>query len=180
METWIDSNIAFSGKIFTVRTGTVRLDDGRTAQRDVVENPGGVGIVPVLNDEVILVRQFRIAINREIVEIPAGRLEEGETPESCAGRELQEEIGYRAGKLILASSYYSSAGFSNERMYLFLGLDLDEVALRPEWDERIQIVRIPIAEIEPKLRSGEFEDAKTIIGLYALLSYLEVEATLNS
>ncbi|HEX6385590.1 MAG TPA: NUDIX hydrolase [Anaerolineae bacterium] len=180
METWIDDKIVFSGKIFAVRTGTVRLDDGRTAEREVVENPGGVGIVPVLNDEVILVRQFRIAVNREIVEIPAGRLEEGETPESCAGRELEEEIGYRADKLIPVSSYYSSAGFSNERMYLFLGLDLGEVALRPEWDERLQIVRIPIAEIGSKLRNGEFEDAKTIIGLYALLSYLEGKAALRS
>ena len=177
METWIDSNIIFSGKIFAVRTGTVRLDDGRTAQRDVIENLGGVGIVPVLNNEVILIRQFRIAVNREIVEIPAGRLEDGETPESCAGRELQEEIGYRAGKLIPVHAYYSSVGFTNERMHIFLGLDLAETARRPEQDERIQILRVPLSEIEPKLRSGEFEDAKTIIGLYALLSYATIPGT---
>lgn len=171
METWIESNIIFTGKIFEVRTGSVRLDDGRTAQRDVVENPGGVAVVPVLNDEVILVRQFRIAINREIVEIPAGRLEPGETPESCAGRELEEEIGYRAGKLVPLHSYYSSAGFANEKMVIFLGLELSQIAQRPEWDERLQVIRIPLSEVELKLRGGEFEDAKTIIGLYALLSY---------
>ena len=173
MENWIDSQVVFSGRVFSVRTGNVGLDDGNIARRDVVEHGGGVAIVPIIGDNIILIRQFRVSIGREIVEIPAGRLEINEAPESCADREIQEELGYRAERLVLAHSYYSSVGFTNERMYVYIGFDLRETERRPEWDERIQMVRLPITEVETKLHSGEFEDSKTIIGLYATLSYLK-------
>ena len=172
METWVDSEIVFSGRVFSVRTGTVCLDDRSNAQRDVVEHSGGVAVVPIIDNEIALIRQFRISIGREIIELPAGRLENGETPENCARREIEEELGYRAEKLVLAHSYYSSVGFTNERMYVYLGLNLKETKKRPEWDERIQMVRLPVSEIFPKLLRGEFEDSKTIIGLYAMLGYL--------
>jgi ADP-ribose pyrophosphatase len=173
VETWIDSQVVFSGRVFSVRTGSVCLDDGSNTRRDIVEHGGGVAIVPMIDNSAILIQQFRISIGREIVEIPAGRLEINETPESCAYREIEEELGYRAGKLVLAHSYYSSVGFTNERMYVYLGFDLCETKKRPEWDERIQIIRLPIPDVEKKLRCGEFEDSKTIIGLYAMLSYLK-------
>lgn len=172
METWIDKQTAFNGKIFSVATGAVRLDDGSTARRDIVEHHGGAALVPILGDEIILTRQFRISIERELLELPAGRLEVGETPEECARREIEEELGYRPGKMVLAHSYYSSVGFTNERMYIYLALDLQEVEKNLEWDERIQMVRLPLAEIKTKLRNGEIEDSKTIIGLYAALGYL--------
>lgn len=173
METWIDSKVVFSGRIFSVRTGLVSLDDGSNTQRDIVEHAGGVAIVPIIGNEIVLIRQFRVSIGREIVELPAGRLENGEAPESCAIREMEEELGYRAEKLVLAHSYYSSVGFTTERMYVYLGFDLRETKKKPEWDERIQIVKFPISEIESKLLHGEFEDSKTIIGLYAMLLYLK-------
>jgi ADP-ribose pyrophosphatase len=173
MENWIDSQVAFSGRVFSVRTGTVCLDDGSNARRDVVEHGGGVAIVPIMDDSVVLIRQFRVSIGREIIEIPAGRLEANESPESCADREIQEELGCRAERLVLAHSYYSSVGFTNERMFVYLGFDLVEAERHLEWDERIQIIRLPISEVEVKLTRGDFEDSKTIVGLYALLSYLK-------
>lgn len=173
METWTEKHSVFNGNIFSVTTGQVRLDDGSETRRDIVEHHGGVAIVPVLGNEIALIRQFRISIEREILELPAGRLEIGETPDECAWREIEEELGYRPGKMVLLHTYYSSVGFTNEQMSIFLALDLAQVGKKLEWDERIQMVRMPITEIENKLRQGEFEDSKTIIGLYALLAYLQ-------
>lgn len=174
-ETWIDGKpkYKYKGRVFSVRAGKVSLDDSTIAQREVVEHPGGVSIVPIIDDSVILIRQFRISIEREILELPAGRLEDKEAPESCAHRELKEEIGYRAAQMVRLASYYSSAGFTNERMYIFLAFQLQKTEQNPEWDERIQKVRIPIAQIESKLAAKEFEDAKTIVGLRELLAYLQ-------
>ncbi len=134
---------------------------------------GGVAIVPVIDDSVVLVRQFRIAIGRDILELPAGKLEKGEDPETCAHRELGEEIGYQAGKLLLAASYYASVGFTDEKMTIFLAFQLQKVAQHLDADEIIQIVHIPVAEIGERLARNEFEDAKTIIGLRELLAYLK-------
>ncbi len=172
METWLDSRIIFSGKIFSVRVGNVRLDDATKVEREIVEHSGGVAIVPILGQEVILIRQFRISVERKVMELPAGRLEKGDTPELRARLELEEELGYRAGTLVLANAYYSSVGFTNEKMYIFLALDLRETERRPEWDERIELARLPIGEIEPMLLDNKFEDSKTIIGLYTMLACL--------
>ncbi len=172
METWLNSEIIFAGKIFSVRTGDVRLDDGNETTREIVEHSGGVAIVPIVGQDILLIRQFRISIGRAITELPAGRLERGDTPDLRASIELEEELGYRAGKLILTNAYYSTVGFTNEKMYIYLGVNLHETEKKPEWDERIDILRLPIARIEPMLLNNEFEDAKTIIGLYAMLAYL--------
>lgn len=174
-ETWIDSKpkYKYKGRMFSVRAGEVSLDDSTIAEREVVEHPGGVAIIPVIDDSVILIKQFRISIKREILELPGGRLEDKEAPESCANRELEEEVGYRAGQMVRLASYYSSVGFTNEKMYIFLALQLQETKQKPEWDERIQVVKIPTEEIESKLANKEFEDSKTIIGLRELLGYLK-------
>lgn len=172
METWIDSEQKYEGRIVSLRVGNVRLDNGSIARREVVEHSGGAAIVPVKDKTVILVRQFRISVGREIVELPAGRLEDQEPPIECARRELEEELGYRAGQLIFMTSYYSSVGFTNEKMHIFLALDLEKTERRPEWDEHIQTVEVPISEIDIELSDNQFEDSKTIIGLRELLSYL--------
>jgi ADP-ribose pyrophosphatase len=173
METWVEKQTAFKGKIFSVSTGSVRLDDGSEARRDVIEHYGGAAIVPVLGDGVLLIRQFRISIERDLLELPAGRLEPNENPMECAARELEEEIGYRAGKLIRLSSYFASVGNSNERMYLFLALDLEKTKRHLEADERIREVRLSLEMVREKLANQEFEDSKTIIGLREALAYLE-------
>ena len=105
--------------------------------------------------------------------MPAGRLEPNEGPMACAGRELEEEKGYRAGKLIPIASYFASVGNSNERMYLFLALNLEKIERRLEADERIREVVMSFETIKEKLANQEFEDSKTIIGLREALVYLE-------
>jgi ADP-ribose pyrophosphatase len=178
MEAWIDSEYLYQGKIVSLRVGNVGLDDGGVARREVVEHPGGVAIVPVKDGKVILVSQFRISVEREIIELPAGRLEERETPGDCARRELVEELGYHVGKLIYVGSYYSSAGFTNERMHLFLAFKLTQTERRPESDERLQTIEMPLDVVEAKLQNHEFDDSKTIIGLRELMWHREKHADL--
>ena len=173
METWITEEEIYKGKIFSLMGGTVALDDGKTAVREYIHHPGGVAIVPVVEDHVILIRQFRIAIGRELVELPAGLLEPKEEPRRCAERELQEEVGYRAQELIPLASYFSSAGFADERMHIFLALGLERAEHQREPDERIHEVIMPIRVVREKLAAQEFEDAKTLIGLREFLAYVE-------
>ena len=171
MEKWITKEEIHKGKIFSLWGGRVALDNGATAVREYVRHSGGVAIVPVINNHVILIRQFRIAIERELIELPAGRLEPDEDPADCARRELEEEIGYRAAELIPLASYFSSVGFTDERMHIFLALEPEKVTSKLEADERIHEVILPVESIQEKLDSQSFEDAKTIIGLREFLAY---------
>ena len=173
MEKWIKQKEIHKGKIFSLWGGQVALDNGKVAVREYIRHAGGVGIVPVIDGNVILIEQFRISIERKLIELPAGRLEPNEEPIKCAARELEEEIGYRATKLIQVASYFASVGNSNERMYVFLALDLKKTKLQLEPDERIRKVVMPLEMVKQKLAKQEFEDSKTIIGLREALAYLE-------
>ena len=173
MEKWIKQKEIHKGKIFSLWGGQVALDNGEVAVREYIRHAGGVGIVPVIDGNVILIEQFRISIERKLIELPAGRLEPNEEPIKCAARELEEEIGYRATKLIQVASYFASVGNSNERMYVFLALDLKKTKLQLEPDERIRKVVMPLEMVKQKLAKQEFEDSKTIIGLREALAYLE-------
>jgi len=173
MEKWIKQEEIFKGKIFSLWGGQVSLDNGEVAVREYIRHSGGVAIVPVVDGNIILIRQFRISIERELIELPAGRLETNEDPMSCAARELEEEIGYRSNKLIPIASYFASVGNSNERMHLFLALELEKTERHLEDDERIREVVMPIGTIKERLANQEFEDSKTIIGLREALAYLE-------
>ena len=173
MEKWITKREIHKGKIFSLWGGNVALDNGDTAVREYVRHPGGVAIVPVVENGVILIQQFRIAIERELLELPAGLLEPGEEPVRCASRELEEEIGYRSRQLIPLASYFSSVGFADERMHIFLALDLEKTTLNRQADERMRGIMMSMEEIRKKLAMQEFEDAKTIIGLREYLAYLE-------
>jgi ADP-ribose pyrophosphatase len=171
MEQWITKEEIHRGKIFSLWGGKVSLDNGETVVREYVRHSGGVAIVPVVDHSVILIRQFRIAIERDLLELPAGRLEPGEDPIACAARELEEEIGYRPKELIPLASYFSSVGFTDERMHIFLALDPEKTTLKLEADERIREVIIPIEVAQEKLEAQVFEDAKTIIGLREFFAY---------
>ena len=173
MEKWIKKEEIYKGKIFSLWGGQVSLDNGEIAVREYIKHSGGVAIVPVVDGNVILIRQFRISIEHELIELPAGRLEPNEDPMSCAGRELEEEIGYRAKKLIPIASYFASVGNSDERMHIFLAIDLEKTNRHLEADERIREITMPIETIREKLSNLEFEDSKTIIGLREMLAYFE-------
>ena len=173
MEQWHKSEIVYDGKVVRLRVGDARLDDDSLAIREVVEHSGGVAMVPYIDGEVILVKQWRIAVQDHVVELPAGRLEPNETPEERALIELEEEIGYKAGRLEKVAACYCSPGFTDELDHIYLAFDLEETVARPEPDERIEIVRMSIDEVRAALANQTFNDAKTIIGLDALCSYLD-------
>jgi len=172
-EEWVNSKKIYEGAVISVRTGNARLRDGSIGFREMVEHPGGVGVVPVLDGHVIFVRQFRIAMGKEILEIPAGKLEGVEDPLARAAIELEEETGYKAGRLISAGSMYASVGYSSEEIRLFLAFDLEHVGQKCEIDEHIDIVKVSLAEAERMVLTNEIKDGKTIIGLHALFAYLK-------
>ncbi len=161
----IDSREIYRGRVFQVTVNTIREGDV-TYQRDVVHHPGSAVIIPVFADgTVALVRQYRHPAVRYLLEIPAGTLEHGETPEEGAARELEEELGYVAGNMEKLSEFFVSPGFCEEKMWLYLATELSPTEQRLEHDELIEIVRIPIAQALERISDGEIQDAKTIIGL---------------
>lgn len=163
--TLISSRTIYEGHIFQVRIDT--LNDGyHEYEREVVIHSGSAVIVPLFDDgTVALVRQYRHAAGETLLELPAGRLDAGETPEEGAIRELEEEIGYRAGNLRKLAEFYVSPGFLNEKMSLFLATELKKTQQNLDHDEHIEIERIPLSEAAELARNGQIADAKTIIGL---------------
>ena len=162
----LSSKQVFDGKIVKVFVDDVRLPDGREARWERVVHPGAVGIVPLLGDGmVVLVRQYRHAIGNVLLEIPAGKLEEGEPPDVCARRELAEEVGYRAGKMVKLAEFYNSPGFCDEYFHLFLARELEEGRAEAEPDEFFQVEAVHLEEAFDMISAGEVRDAKTIIGI---------------
>ncbi len=162
----LDSTVGFQGRLLTVRVNSVRLPDGHVSTREVIVHPGAVAMIPLLDaEQVLLVRQWRTAAGRALLEIPAGTLEPGEDPRDCAVRELMEEIGYRPQTLTPLASIFLAPGYSSECLHLFLAEDLLPERLAHDEDEQIEVVRLSWREIDAGLQRGEFEDAKTMAGL---------------
>jgi len=165
-ETTLNTRRIYNGKIIDVRIDIVRLPDGRTSQREIVEHGDSVVMVPVNHEQsVLLVRQYRQAPEKALLEAPAGGLEAGETPEEGVLRELQEEIGFTAGSLERMVGFWVAPGFCTEYMHAYIATDLRPSTLAPDEDEDIEVVPVPIACIPDMIRSGEIEDAKTIAAL---------------
>jgi ADP-ribose pyrophosphatase len=160
----IGGEVLFKGRMLRVERDTVHLANGLQTSREVVRHPGAVAIVALKDQQVLLVRQYRYAITQKILEIPAGKLDPQEPPLDCAVRELREETGYR-GTMEHISTYYTSPGFTDEVLHLFLARDLVWDPLTPDDDEFIEVERIPWAEAVQKAQQNEFKDAKTILGI---------------
>jgi len=173
MAEWVEKRTVYEGSILTVKSGRVLTGGGESVAYDIVEHAGGVGVVALVDDCVLLVRQTRVAVEQDLLEIPAGKLEGGEDAAERARAELEEETGYRAGRLERAADFFVSPGFSTERIIVFLAFDLEHVGAHPESTEDIQLVRLPLAEVRRMLAAQEFRDSKTIIGLYALLAQVD-------
>jgi len=162
---FIDSRKAFEGRVFDVTVDTVKEGD-LVYQRDVVRHPGSAVIVPVFADgTVALVKQYRHPVVRYLLEVPAGTLDDGERPEAGAARELEEELGFVAGKLEKLSEFFVSPGFCEEKMWVYLATDLVQTSQKLDDDELIEIVRLSFGEALEMITDGEIQDAKTIIGL---------------
>ncbi len=168
-EPTLSSSYIFKGKIVTLRKDLVLLPNGKKAEREIVEHPGAVAVVPITDEgKIILVKQFRKPIEMETVEIPAGKLDPGENPEICALRELQEEIGF-TGELYFKFSYYTTPGFSNEIMHLFFARNLKVSQKECDDDEFIEKLDVSPIEALHMITKGEIIDSKTIMGILLLM-----------
>ncbi len=165
----------WSGAVISVVQGTFVSPSGATFERDMVHHPGAVAVVPVDGDEVVLVRQYRAAVDLEILEIPAGKRDvAGEAPEITAQRELAEEVGLTAGRLVKLAEFYNSIGFSDELSHVFLGTDLTPVPddRQGEEEEHMTVERIRLDDVPTLVAAGELVDAKTVIGLLMAREHL--------
>ena len=159
----------YKGKVVTLNIDTVTLPNGITVDLETIRHPGAAAVVPMKDDgTVVLIRQFRHAAGGFIYEIPAGKLNPGEDPVACASRELEEEIGYRAGKLELLTSIFTAPGFADEVIHVYTATGLTEGRQQLDRDEVLEVVPMSLAEAVDMIADGRIRDAKTIVGLQAV------------
>ena len=173
-ERLLSSRPIFNGKIVGLRVDAVDLPNGLEAEREVVEHRPAVVIVPIdIDGHVLLVRQFRYPVGRDLLEAPAGIVEEGEAPKECAARELQEEIGFASGDLQKLGGFWTSPGFSDEYMYAYVARELVPSRLEADPDEDIEVERLSVAEVIRSIRDGGIRDAKTIASVLMAVCDME-------
>jgi ADP-ribose pyrophosphatase len=173
LERVVASRRIHEGRIVRLREDTVELGDGRTALREVVEHDEVVGIVPLDSEgNVILVRQFRLPAKEMLLEIPAGGVDAGESPEEAAQRELQEETGYRAAQLDRLAGFFVSPGYCTEFIHVFLATDLSESVIAADDDENIALERMPLPQAVQLIHTGQIKDGKSIVGLLLAMDRL--------
>ena len=166
----LNSRIVYQGGHIRVREDRVIEPAGHECTREIVVHPGAVCIVArPMPEQVVLIRQYRHAAGRELLEIPAGTLHEGEDPRECAIRELEEEAGYRAATMTERSRFFTTPGFTTELMYLYEATDLTKTQINPDEDEVIETDIVPCAEAIRMIEDGRIQDAKTILGLLRVL-----------
>jgi len=161
----------YSGRVIDLDVDTVKFPDGSTGQLEMIRHPGAAAVVPFLDPpgsddpRVIMLRQFRHAANGYVWEIPAGRLEPGEPPEACARRELQEEAGMSAERVLPLTSILTTPGFTDELIHLFAAHNLSPVPTAREADEFMEVHEIRWSEVGRRIKDGEIQDAKTLTAL---------------
>ena len=165
-EKTIQTKTIHKGTFLTLNSDKVLLPNGNTSTREWIKHPGAVCCVPILpNWRIVLIRQYRHAVKEEMIEIPAGKLEQNETPEKCALRELEEEIGYRANKLTLLANIHPAVGFTDEKMWLYLAEGLVKTKQSLDADEFLSLFPTKLEEAVEMVWKGEITDVKTIIGI---------------
>jgi ADP-ribose pyrophosphatase len=156
----------FNGRVLTLNLERAVLPNGKDADLEIIRHPGGACALPIHEDgSVTLIHQYRHATNGIIWEIPAGRINDGEGPESCARRELIEEAGLEAGKIEKIAEFFTTPGFCTELLHIYLATQLTPCDKNPEDDEYIEIVRIPFAKALEMVYNGEIKDGKTMIAI---------------
>ncbi|MBV9579552.1 MAG: NUDIX hydrolase [Chloroflexi bacterium] len=163
-----DDREIYAGRILTLRIKYLTQPDGRRYLREIVEHkPGAAAVALDHLGRVLLVRQARPAVGTQMLELPAGLIDPGEAPIECARRELQEETGYLAGHLEPLVTFYTSPGFTDELIHIFVATDLTESVIGHDEEEDIEIVRLPLAQAIDQVTRAEISDAKTVSGLLA-------------
>ncbi|UII54717.1 NUDIX hydrolase [Cytobacillus spongiae] len=177
-EKTLHSEKIFSGRVISLQVDEVKLPNGRTSTREIVKHPGAVAVIPITSDgKIVMVEQYRKALEKTIVEIPAGKLEKGEEPASCARRELEEETGYECKHLEWLISFYTSPGFADEMVHLYIatGLQKKEHAASLDEDEFVHVIELELDEAEQCIHDQRIFDAKTA---YAV-QYLQLKASVQ-
>ena len=166
--TLIKAERIYSGRVISLDSDTVRFPDGTTGQLEMIRHPGASAVLPFLDDpagpdpRVVLIRQFRHAADDFIYEIPAGRLDAGESPSACAARELAEETGYQASRYEHLTTVYTTPGFTDEKIHLFLATGLEQGPHQREADEFLELHRFRWDEVLELVRTGQVVDGKTL------------------
>jgi ADP-ribose pyrophosphatase len=173
-EKTLSRRVAFKGRAIRVRVDTVLTADGRRSTREIVQRSDCVAVVAVdADNNIILEKQFRQAVGKELLEIPAGGIDDGEAPEEAVIREMREETGLRPKKVKKLGGFYSSPGYTTEYLYLYLAGDLVPDPLSAEDTAGIELIRVPLVRIPALVASGKIEDAKTIAGLLYYREYVK-------
>jgi len=174
----LDSRRIYTGRVVRLDVDTVRFPDGSTGQLELIRHPGAAAIVPCASDPpgadptILLIRQFRYATGGQLWEIPAGTLDPGEDPEACARRELMEETGVTAARLQRLTSIWTTPGFTNEVIHLFLATGLTTGEPSRERDEFIEVVPQPLSRVLALIRDGEIRDAKTVVAILYMAAFV--------
>lgn len=172
LEKTLSSKALYEGRHFSFKTDVVELPNGKRTTREIVDHPGAVAVIPFLPDgRIVLVKQYRYALQTDLLEIPAGTLEKGEKPLDCALRELKEETGYEANILNRIMSCYVAPGYSNELIHFYVASELRKADSRMELDEAITVERIKLEQVLKMIRENIIVDAKTVAGILVYLTY---------
>jgi len=170
MEKTVSSEQVYDGRAVKLRVDTVVKPNGKTTTREVIERPDCVAVVVLdSKDNVILVRQFRKAVEKSLLEIPAGVIESGEQPIDCVRRELQEEIGYLPEKINKLGGFYVAPGYSTEYVHLYVATHLKRSRIEAEDTEDIEVIRVPLSRVNELIASAGIVDAKSIAGLLRVI-----------
>ena len=174
----LDSRRIYTGRVVRLDVDTVRFPDGSTGQLELIRHPGAAAIVPCASDPpgtdptILLIRQYRYATGGQLWEIPAGTLDPGEDPEACARRELLEETGVTAARLQRLTSIWTTPGFTNEVIHLYLATGLTTGEPSRERDEFIEVVPQPLSRVLALIREGEIRDAKTVVAILYMAAFV--------
>ena len=175
-EKTVTSETLYTGKIIELRVDQVELPDGKQAKRELIRHPGAVAIMAITDDQkVVLVQQYRKALERAIIEIPAGKIEPGEDPEKTAIRELEEETGYRANEFSYVQSFATSPGFADEIIHLYRATSLEKVEhpASGDDDEFIDVYECTFEELDKMMHEGQIYDAKTAFAVLYMKEYMK-------
>lgn len=171
-EPTLSSQRIFDGRAVNLRVDTVQTTGGRQTTREIVEHADCVAIIAVdADDNILLVNQFRKPVEKDVLEIPAGGIDDGEDAGAAVIREMREETGFLPQRVEHLGGFYSAPGYSSEYLYLYLATDLTPSPLQAEDTEAIEVVRIPINQVPDLISSGRLHDAKSIAGLYMYLEH---------
>jgi len=172
------SNLIFEGKVFDIKVDEIEYNSGNKAIREIVIHPGGAVVVPVTKEnKIVMVTQHRFPMHKTLIELPAGKLDKGEDPPTCAARELKEETGYRSNKLEKLGSIYTTPGYSSEELHIYAALELTKGNYNhEEGEEEMKILEYSLEEIEKMIGENKIVDGKTISGIFLYSSWQKYQA----